>query len=117
MFKMLSTFASIGLAASALPAAAQEVEVALTQTYLCDGAAVLRVAYLNPPGGESYAVVDLGGRLIPMQAGPTGSGVRYVAFDVASGLVWHTKGDEGFIARDTGSDQETILDGCRSIGN
>jgi membrane-bound inhibitor of C-type lysozyme len=49
--------------------------------------------------------------MVPMQAGPTGSGVRYVAFD-DSGLVWHTKGREGFLARDAGADQTTLNGNC-----
>jgi membrane-bound inhibitor of C-type lysozyme len=49
--------------------------------------------------------------------GLTGSGVRYQAIDPASGLIWHSKGDDGFLARDSGSGQETLLDNCRAIGN
>ncbi len=114
MRKFLSIATVVG--ALALPAAAQDVERALVRSYVCDGAAVLRVAYLNLADGESYAVVDFGGRLIPMQAGPTGSGVRYVAIDPASGLVWHTKGDEGFLADDSGAEQRTILQNCTAVG-
>lgn len=104
------------LALLPLPALAQDPAPALTQTYLCAGGAVLQVAYLNPADGESYAVVAFGGQLIPMQAGISGSGVRYVALDPASGLVWHTKGDEGFLAHDTAEDQQTILGDCAAVG-
>lgn len=97
----------------AQPAPALEVE-ALTRTYLCEEDAVVRVAYLNFPEGGSLAVVDFGGRLIPMRAGPTGSGVRYVALDPTSGLVWHTKGEEGLLADDSGSEQQTILRDCHA---
>jgi hypothetical protein len=34
-----------------------------------------------------------------MKAGPTGSGVRYLSIGEPR-LVWHTKGDQGFLARD-----------------
>jgi membrane-bound inhibitor of C-type lysozyme len=93
-----------------LPAAAQDVPEGLTITYACDGGAVVQVAYINPPGGESYAVVPWDGRLIPMKAGPTGSGVRYVSLDEPDALVWHTKGTEGFLARD--ADMSMLLQGC-----
>lgn len=97
----------------AAPAAAQD---ALAITYLCDGDAVLQVAYLNPADGPSLAVVAYAGRLIPMQAGPTGSGVRYIAFDEESGYVWHSKGDEGFLAIDAGGQENVLLGNCRQTG-
>ncbi len=98
--------------APALPALAEDVAPAATGSYLCDGGQRIQVAYLNPPAGPSMAVVAWDGRLIPMQAGPTGSGVRYVAFDTATGLVWHTKGNAGFLAHDIGGTQTTLLDNC-----
>jgi membrane-bound inhibitor of C-type lysozyme len=93
-----------------LPAAAQEVPEGLAVTYACEGGAVLQVAYVNPPGGESYAVVAYDGELIPMKSGPTGSGVRYVSLDRPDALVWHVKGDEGFLARD--GDMSMLAQGC-----
>lgn len=103
------------LALAGAPAAAQDVAPALALTYVCDGGAVLQVAYLNPPEGDSYAVVAYAGQLVPMHAGPVASGVRYIAFD-ASGLVWHTRGNTGFLAHDDGANQVTILDGCNATG-
>ncbi len=99
----------------ALPAAAQDVPEASTARYACDGGVGLEVAYLNPPHGPSLAVVLYDGRLIPMRAGPTGSGVRYVAYD-HSGLVWHSKANAGFLARDDGARQETLAGGCHTPG-
>lgn len=83
----------------AAPAFAQDVPEGLTVAYRCADDATLTAAYINPPGGESYAVVSYDGALVPMKAGPTGSGVRYVSLDETK-LVWHTKGDAGFLARD-----------------
>ena len=54
--------------ALALPAAAQDVPEGATFQYACDGGARLAVAYINPPGGDSYAVVAWDGRAIPMKA-------------------------------------------------
>jgi membrane-bound inhibitor of C-type lysozyme len=96
--------------ALAAPAAAQNVPEGLARTYDCDGGAVLQVAYINPPGCASYAVVAWDGRLIPMKAGATGSGVRYVSLGEPDALVWHVKGDEGFLARD--ADMSMLLQGC-----
>jgi membrane-bound inhibitor of C-type lysozyme len=92
-----------------LPALAQDVPEALSLHYSCAGGARLAVAYINPPGGDSYAVVAWDGRAIPMKAGPTGSGVRYVSLD-DTGLVWHVKGDEGFLARD--ADMSMLAEDC-----
>lgn len=93
------------LLVTALPAAAlaegppPDVPEGVSARYACAGGARLEVAYINAGDGASYAVVAHAGRLVPMKAGPTGSGVRYVALD-GSGLVWHTKGAAGFLARD-----------------
>ncbi|PJN94215.1 hypothetical protein CNY89_15840 [Amaricoccus sp. HAR-UPW-R2A-40] len=108
--------ALLGLAA---PAAAQDAPPGFSVTYLCEGNAVLQVAYLNPAGGPSLAVVEWAGKLIPMQAGPTGSGVRYIAFDEQQSFRWHTKGPEGtllFLAADHTAQEEVVLGDCRQVG-
>lgn len=99
---------------AAAHAVAQDADPALTRTYLCAGGAVLRVAYLNTPDHGAFAVLDYGGQLVPMEAGPVASGVRYVAVG-GGGLVWHVKGAEGFLAREDGASQTTILDGCTEV--
>ena len=103
--------------ALAAPALARDVAPGFAVDYRCDGGVRLQVAYLNPAGGPSLAVVAYAGRLVPMQAGPTGSGVRYLAYDRASGLVWHSKGDAGFLARETAGGQTTLLDNCLEAPN
>ena len=104
--------------AAAAPAFGQDVAPALSATYVCDGAAVLQVAYLNPAEGPSLAVVAWAGELIPMQAGPTGSGVRYIAFDEQASFRWHSKGTEGtllFLAADHTAEEEVVLAGCQQV--
>jgi membrane-bound inhibitor of C-type lysozyme len=98
----------------ALPAVAQDVPEGSTYRYACDDGATLAVAYINPPDGVSYAVVAHDGRLIPMKAGPTGSGVRYISLD-HTGLVWHTKGLGGFLAHDD-ADETMIAANCSQSG-
>ena len=98
----------------ALPTAAQDVPEGLSADYRCDGGATLAVAYINPRGGASYAVVAHDGRLIPMKAGPTGSGVRYVSLDDTR-LVWHTKGRDGFLAHDD-AEETMIAANCSQSG-
>jgi membrane-bound inhibitor of C-type lysozyme len=98
------------LAGLALPAKA-EVSEGLSFAYRCEGQVGLQVAYVNAPGGESYAVVGREEGLAVLKAGPTGSGVRYVSID-GTGLVWHVKGPEGFLARDDAS-ETMVLEGCK----
>ena len=90
------------LAALAFPGAAtaaRDVPEGLVTHYTCDGGAHLAAAYINLPDGSSFAVVVFDGRMTPMEAGLTGSGVRYVSLD-DSRLVWHTKGASGLLAHD-----------------
>jgi membrane-bound inhibitor of C-type lysozyme len=87
-------------------------------TYLCEGAAVLRVAYINPAEAAGYAVIDWQGRLIPMRQVPAASGVWYVAFDEQDGHRWRTRGDEAFLAHlapDHTATEQVILAGCRRV--
>jgi membrane-bound inhibitor of C-type lysozyme len=95
-------------------AAAQGAPEGMTVTYRCAADATVAVAYLNPPGGDSYAVVAHAGALVPMKAGPTGSGVRYVSLPgTEPPLVWHTKGADAFLAIDDAG--ETMIAGdCRT---
>ena len=97
-----------------LPAIAQDVPEGTSLQYACAGGARLAVAYINPPGAESYAVVAHAGALVPMKAGPTGSGVRYLSLDNTK-LVWHTKGDQGFLAHDD-APMTMILSDCAAGG-
>jgi membrane-bound inhibitor of C-type lysozyme len=104
--------ASSTLAAALLlaPAAAAQAPEVLIVSYVCAGGAAIEVTYINPPGGLSYAVLLHDGALVPMKAGPTGSGVRYVSTGEPR-LVWHTKGDAGFLARDD-ADMAMIASDC-----
>jgi membrane-bound inhibitor of C-type lysozyme len=100
----------LGLAALPAAAAAEDAPEGLVVHYACAGGDNLAAGYVNPPGGASYAVIVRDGRMIPMKAGPTGSGVRYLSLD-RSKLVWHVKGDQGFLARDD-TDETMIATGC-----
>jgi membrane-bound inhibitor of C-type lysozyme len=51
---------------------------------------------------------------VPMKAGPTGSGVRYLSLD-GSELVWHSKGDTGFFAHDDAG-ETMIAQDCKAGG-
>lgn len=54
-----------------------------------------------------------------MRAGPTGSGVRYIAYDEQESYRWHAKGDAGtllFLAADHTAEEQAILSDCMRIG-
>jgi membrane-bound inhibitor of C-type lysozyme len=111
---------AVALAALALlgDAAASQSLSGRSVTYLCEGGAVLRVAYVNVAEGESFAVVDWAGRLIPMRLVPAASGARYAALDARDGYRWHTKGEEGFLTRLAAGRmdaEEIVLRECRAL--
>lgn len=109
----------LALVFATMAAASHAAAPSLSAVYLCDGGAVLRVAYLNAESRESFAVVDWAGRLIAMQAAPAASGVRYVAMDEADGHRWHSRGDEGFLAHravaDDPDSEIVLLRDCRRL--
>jgi membrane-bound inhibitor of C-type lysozyme len=104
----------IALAALALaagPALAEDVPEGMTVSYACDGGGELAVSYINPADStESFAVLLHEGALVAMKAGMSGSGVRYVSIGEPK-LVWHTKGNVGFLAHDD-ADETMILKDC-----
>jgi membrane-bound inhibitor of C-type lysozyme len=103
--------ALVAAAAAAAPAFAEDVPEGMTVSYACDGGGALTIAYINPADStESFAVVLHDGELVAMKAGPTGSGVRYVSIGEPK-LVWHTKGNAGFLARDD-AEETMILQDC-----
>ena len=106
--------------ALAVPAAARaEPAPSFGAVYLCEGGAVLRVAYVNAPSGDAFAVVDWAGRLIPMRGLPAASGALYAAFDEQDGHRWRSRGEEGILARlapDHTAREEVVLGGCRRAG-
>ncbi|TVQ51962.1 MAG: hypothetical protein EA355_16075 [Rhodobacteraceae bacterium] len=107
---------ALALALLAAPAAAETFPEAQTHTFICDGGAVLRIAFISR-GPDGYAVVERDGVLIPMRQLPAASGVFYVDFDEQAGWRWRGRGDEGFLARlapDTSAEEVVVLDGCVS---
>lgn len=103
--------ALVAAAAAAAPALAETVPEGMTVSYACDGGGRLEIAYVNPADStESFAVVLHDGALVPMKAGISGSGVRYVSIGEPK-LVWHTKGNMGFLAHDD-AEETMILRDC-----
>ncbi|WP_051332157.1 MliC family protein [Cucumibacter marinus] len=107
----------LGLAAITAFAASGQAQADVPEiqqySYSCEDGTVMPATYINVPDGDSYAVIQADGRQIAMQAGPTGSGVRYVGLGDQHGYVWHTKGMSGILYFDNGDSLRDILTGCR----
>jgi hypothetical protein len=109
---------ALAVALLAAPAVADSLPEALTRSFVCDGGAVVRIAFINA-GAQNFAVVERDGVLIPMRGLPAASGVFYVDFDEQAGWRWRGKGDEGFLARlapDDSAVERTVLSGCVAAG-
>ncbi len=102
---------TLALAALALPSGAwAQAPEGFVEHYTCEGGAHLAAAYINTPEGESYAVVVFDGKMTPMKVGISASGARYVSLTEPA-LVWHTKGNDGFLAHDD-ADMTMIARDC-----
>ena len=91
----------------------------IEMSYLCDRNVALHVSFINPTDGPGLAVMHVEGKLVTLRSLPTGSGVRYVAFDEQDSYRLYTKGDEAFVAwmaADHTASEVTVLDGCRAGG-
>lgn len=110
---------ALALAFAAAAASADEpVPPALWANYGCAGGGVLQVAYFNVDPQTSLAAIAWAGKVVPMRAGPTGSGVRYIAYDEQESYRWHVKGDTGallFQAADHDAEEQAILSECARI--
>jgi membrane-bound inhibitor of C-type lysozyme len=118
------------IALTALPVAAQilretqENAAELIQTrYLCERGAIVEASYITAASGESFAVLHVEGRQIPMTSAPAASGARYLATEMtgettgegfAAGHEWWIKGDHARFSwiDPEPSEQVTLLTDC-----
>lgn len=108
----MRVFAAGLLAAMPLAAAAET----LTFRYTCARGVEIPAVYVNALDQPGVAVILVEGRLIALEAGPSGSGVRYAWPSDGSGYVWWTKGDEAALYWRNGEigEETLLLDGCRA---
>jgi len=98
-----------GLLLSAAPAFAIDMR---TASYTCDGAAKIMAIYVGT-GEDAAVVLHYQDQLAGMSVTPAASGVRYS--EVPYGYVWHTKGKEAILSRETAEGETTVLDKCREM--
>lgn len=96
------------------PALPQDTFSSLVMDYTCDEGKHLSVAYLNGDEALSHAILLLDGKLVPMTQGISGSGVRYVADEKGSDLIWHTKGNWGILYREAAQNGGILFDNCKA---
>ncbi len=119
-FASLALCAGLAAGAGMTTAAAQPTQPtqqAISATYLCDGGAVLQMAFINLDE-MSAAVVHWGGELVALRNVPAASGVFYADFDEQRGFRWRGRGDEGFFAHlepDDSATEEVLLDNCKAV--
>ena len=85
------------LAALFLPTTAFAESEMFTVNYVCPSDASFQVAFINS-GEDSFAVMDLGEQLVPMQIAQSASGARYMSED--AGLELWTKGPMATVSGD-----------------
>ena len=82
--------------------------------YRCAGGVELQLAELTLETGEVLVLLFLDGEEIQMQVEPAASGVKYRALDPDLALVWHGKGETGFLYREMpGGEAEPVEADCR----
>lgn len=109
-------FAALTLAASpalAVTPAAPQDEV-LTVRYTCEGDTPLDAVFINTAAGNSFAVIALEGRAIPMAVAMSASGARYLSESDVDGVQYElwTKGCEATLSTIKEGNDAPLLAGC-----
>ena len=100
------------LLAAALPASAETLVV----TYICEGGATVRAAYVNDADPQ-LAVIATDGAMLALPLGMSGSGARYAGPEDRPHHVWHTKGAGAFLDfyDDPAGAPTSVLRGCGEV--
>ncbi len=83
--------------------------------YQCERGVTVPAAYINTASGESFAVINVEGKQIPMKIDVSASGARYVSIDETHGYRWHTKGKTAMLLHleaDHTAKETTVLNNC-----
>lgn len=109
---------------SVLPAAAEEQadsngpENMTVTHYVCERNVEIPVVYIQTRGPDSYAVMYVEGKLVPMRQEVSASGAIYYAVDEQNSYRWYTKGDEaflGFLEADHTAEEKILLSSCKAV--
>ena len=84
--------------------------------YGCEGDTPLEAVFINTASGNSFAVVALEGRAIPMAVAMSASGARYLSEPDVDGVQYElwTKGNEATLSTIKDGVDAPLLAGCAS---
>ena len=67
-------------------------------TYVCERGVEIPVVFVNPEGGDAYAVAQIDGKLVGMRQAVSASGARYRSGDGADAYQLWSKGDSATVS-------------------
>lgn len=82
--------------------------------FVCERGVEVPVVFVNPEGGESYAVAQIDGKLLGMRQVVSASGARYRSGDGADGYQLWTKGDTALISAGPDGDDAILFGNCKA---
>ncbi|MDO5621748.1 MAG: MliC family protein [Paracoccus sp. (in: a-proteobacteria)] len=94
----------------ATPALAADELAALN--YSCDDNKVLRAVYVNTATGNSYAIIQDMGEMIPMRLVTSASGARYEAISTDYSYQLDSKGMEATVHATTDGQEQVVYANC-----
>lgn len=78
--------------------AVAETSDLISVTYLCDGGVEVPVVFINPQGGDAFAVAQIDEKLLGMRQVISGSGARYRSGDGPDAYQLWIKGEDAMIS-------------------
>lgn len=83
-------------------------------TFRCERGAVVPVTYVNLPGAEGFAVVQIDGQQIAMKQVASGSGLRFRSVDAERPYALHAQSRAGTFFYGADDNPATILGTCEA---
>lgn len=113
--RFTSAVMGMWLISGAFIASAQAGPEVVSVSYTCERGVSLPVTYINAEDSPGLAVMQIEGKQVALRALPSGSGVRYVAFDEQDSYRLYTKGQTAFVMHmvaDHTAEEVPVLSGC-----
>lgn len=81
-------------------------------TYLCERGVEVPVVFVNPEGGDGYAVAQIDGKLLGMRQAVSASGARYRSGDGADAYQLWSKGNGALIFFGAEGQESVLFQDC-----
>lgn len=92
--------------------AAAQADDLVSVTYRCERGVEVPVVFVNPEGGDSYAVARIDDRLLGMRQVVSGSGARYRSGDGPQDYQLWSKGDMAMISVGADGQDKVLFQEC-----